>query len=105
MKKAKPNGETKSRAQHDRAPLLNIRIPRKLHRDLKAAAKADNRTMADWLRMNLPTLIERRAIESTARENRQLVIQGNQFYEITPDPMDPIRLNPPILSDVKGAKP
>lgn len=55
----KPTEATKraARAQQDRSPMLAVRIPRSLHRAFKAAARADRRTLADWLRLNLPKLL------------------------------------------------
>jgi len=46
-----------SRRQNERFPLIMVRVPRSLYRALKAAARRDNRTLADWLRLNLPTLL------------------------------------------------
>lgn len=50
-------GKSKSRAQHQRNPLLNVRLPRALYTQLQEAAKADSRTLANWLRLNLPSLL------------------------------------------------
>lgn len=45
------------KAQQARAPMLQVRVPRALYTALQAAAKADQRTLADWLRLNLPRLL------------------------------------------------
>ena len=46
-----------SNAQPERSPMLAVRVPRSLYPALKAAAKADNRTLAEWLRLKLPSLL------------------------------------------------
>jgi hypothetical protein len=35
-----------------------VRLPKALYTSLQGAAKADHRTLADWLRLNLPRLLE-----------------------------------------------
>lgn len=43
--------------------MLGVRVPRSLYTQLQQAAKADHRTLADWLRLNLPRLLAQIALE------------------------------------------
>jgi len=44
-------------AQQERSPMLSVRIPRSLYRALRQAARADQRQFPDWMRLNLPRLL------------------------------------------------
>ena len=84
-----------SKAQHERAPMLAVRVPRSLYRALKAAAKDDKRTLADWLRLNLPRLISVTGIYiGDDFEMRTAIVYPDFAVRVQSD-----------LSDVKGAKP
>lgn len=53
---------------HDRAPdqdVLNISLPKSLKAEIKAAAEADDRTMASWVRIQLQKMLD----ESIVTEN------------------------------------
>lgn len=85
QKARKQRPETKrrdSKAQAERSPMLGVRVPRALYTQLQQAAKADQRTLADWLRLNLPRLVECQSIESSERSGRAIIVSGKKAYEI-----------------------
>lgn len=67
-----------SQSQAERNPMIGVRVPRSLYTALQDAAKSDSRTLADWLRLNLPRLLlDRTAIVARLTSERNAAIAAN----------------------------
>lgn len=88
QKRARTTAKRISRAQHDRAPLMGVRVPRPLYEGLQAAAKAEHRTLADWMRLNLPRLLVPR-IDELADKWFQEVNKNVLHIPVTGEPTEP----------------